>query len=182
MAIEILTSTQDDFGYYNNVGYLRRARQEGNVDFQGFVNNYAPDAIVFDDKARIYDFTRSANSTIRENMTTYLSQDEVLPGIQPQDRQNIREAFDYLFNYHAYKEHLDQVHQQRRESMRMLIFHQAQQYVAHVVFSCISRRTALQQYTVNATLTCQRFTYFQRRETDFAVVLQNLQNLHVHDE
>jgi hypothetical protein len=181
MPIEILTSTQDDFGYYDNLGYLRKALQEGRVHFEGLVNNYAHDEPPFA-TARIYDFSRSANSSIRENMTTYLSRNNVLPGIQPQDHQKIRVAFNCLFNYFAYKGYLDQVHQQRHESMYMMIFNQPQQYVAHVGFSSTSRRTAQEQFTVDAILTCQRFTYFPKQETDFEDVLQALQNLHVHDE
>lgn len=185
MVIQILTSTQGDLAYYENRGFLRGALEAGHVKFQGEVHNHAPNAIVFDDKHRIYDFTRSAKSTIREDMTAYLRR--VLPGIQQQDLPEIQEAFDCLFNYHAYKRYLEQVDQQRDESMYMLIFNdadgdEAQQYVAHVSFSSISRRTAPEQFTVNATLTCQRFTYFQLQEIDAEVLLQDLQNLHVHDD
>ena len=73
MAIRILTSIQDDFGYYNNVAYLQKGLLDGRLQFQGFVNNHAPEAIVFDNKAPVYDFTRSAHSKIREDIiTTYL--------------------------------------------------------------------------------------------------------------
>ena len=73
MAIRILTSIQDDFGYYNNVAYLQKGLLDGRFQFQGFVNNHATEAIVFDNKARVYDFTRSAHSNDREDMTTYLA-------------------------------------------------------------------------------------------------------------
>lgn len=113
-------------------------------------------------------------------MTTYLA--GVLPGLAVGDPQKIREAFDCLFNYYAYKGYLDQVGQQRAESMKMLIFNAnaAPQYVAHVYFNITSRRTGPQQFTVTGiALTCQRFTHFPIQQTDFAVVLQALQNLHV---
>ena len=46
------------------------------------VNNHTPEAFVFDSKAHIYDFIRSAQSTIRENMTSFLNQPDVLYGYQ----------------------------------------------------------------------------------------------------
>lgn len=176
MAIIILTSIQDDFGYYNNLVFLRRGLKEGRIQFQG-VHNHAPAAIVFDNNARVYDFIRSAHSTIRDKMTDYLV--TVLQALTDQDRLLIQEAFDCLFNYRTYRGYLDQVGRQRHESMKMLIFNAAQQYVAHVHFSGTSRKTAAKQYTVNATLTCQCFTYFQVQETDYEAVLQALQNLQV---
>ncbi|CAH3195894.1 unnamed protein product [Porites evermanni] len=178
MAIRILTSVQDDFGYYNNLAFLQRGLQEGRIQFQGFVKNYTPNAIVYDDKGRLYDFTRSAQHDIREDMTTYLS--GVLPGLTMADLAQIRGAFDCLFNYYSYKGFLDQVGQQRAESMKMLIFNAAQQYVAHVYFNVISRKTGPVQFTVTAaSLTCQRYTYFQLQDINFAAVLQALQNMHV---
>ena len=178
MAITILTSIQDDFGYYNNLAFLQRGLREERIQFQGFVNDYTPNAIVYDDKGRLYDFTRSAQRDIREDMTTNLS--GVLPGLTPADLGQIRGAFDCLFNYYSYKGFLDHVGQQRAESMKMLIFNAAQQYVAHVYFNVISRKTGSLQFTVTAaSLTCQRYTYFQLQDTNFAAVLQALQNMHV---
>ena len=98
MAFTLLTSIQDDFGYYMNLAFLQRGLQEGHIHFQGMVNDYAPAAEVFNDKNRLYDFTRSAQSYIRENMTTYLS--TVLPGLAMADLAQIRGAFDCLFNYY----------------------------------------------------------------------------------
>ena len=178
MAITILTSIQDDFGYYNNLAFLQRGLLEGRIQFQGFVHNYTPNAIVYDDKDRLYDFTRSARRDIREDMTTNLS--GVLPGLTMADLAQIRGAFDCLFNYYSYKGFLDQVGQQRAESMKMLIFNAAQQYVAHVYFNVTSRKTGPLQFTVTAaSLTCQRYTYFPSQDTNFAAVLQALQNMHV---
>ena len=183
MVIQVLASITDDVGYYYNLGYLQRALQNNQVHFNGGVNNHAP-VFVFNNTARIYDFTRSAKSRIRDDMAAYLLQPNVLPGLQAQDQQAIQEPFDRLFNHLDYKRSLSQVNQQQVESMKMLIFNdangfQAEQYVAHVTFTCNSHREVQQQlFTVNASLTCQRFTYFPLQGDDFEAVLQALQNLH----
>ena len=176
MAITILTSIQDDFGYYNNVAFLQRGLQEDRIKFGGVVNNYTPEATVFNNKGRLYDFTRSAKCYIREDMTTCLSR--VLPGLTTADLAQIRGAFDCLFNYFSYKGFLDQVGQQRVESMKMLIFNEAQKYVAHVYFNVTSHKTAPQQFTVTAALTCRRYTYFKVQNTNFTAVLQAPENMH----
>ena len=184
MVVQVVHSVIDNFGYYNNLGYLRSALGRGEV-FLDAVNVHAPPAFEFDNKTRIYDFTRSAKKQIRENMTAYLNQLNVLPALQAEDREMIKEPFEYLFsNLPRYKESLAQVHQRQAESMHMLIFNDAngneeEQYVAHVSFTCNSRRAAQQQFTVDASLTCLRFTYFPLQEEDFDAVLQALQNLHV---
>ena len=159
--------------------------QNDEVAFTGVVNNYAPEAFVFN-KGRIFDFTRSAKATIRDKMTAHLLQPDVLPGLEVGDHETIKEPFDCLFNYQGYKTRLEQANSTRDESMKMLIFNdangnQAKQYVAHVTFSCDSHR-ASQQYTVYPALTCQRFTYFPLQDEDFEAVLQALQNLQVTDE
>ena len=187
MVIQVVASIFDDFRYYWNLSYLQRALQNNEVAFDGVVNSHAPGAFVFN-TARIYDFTHSAKSTIRDNMTAYLNQPDVLPGLEVGDDETLKEPFDCLFNYHWYKASLEQAHPQRAESMKMLIFNdangdKANQYVAHVTFSCNTHRAVgQQQFTVNATLTCQRFTYFPLQVEDFDAVLQALQNLHATDE
>ena len=182
MAITIVTSIQDDFGYYNNLAFLRRglqvADEEARIHFRGNVNNHTPE-IVFDGKVRVYDFTRSAQCRIRKDMTAHLG--GVLPGLQEADLEQIRGAFDCLFNYYSYKGFFDQVGRQRTESMKMLIFNEAQKYVAHVYFNATSRRTGPRQFTVTASLTCQRYTYFPFEDTNFEAVLQALQNMHVRE-
>lgn len=177
MAITILTSIQDDFRYYNNLGYLRREREEGHIQFQGGVHSHEP-AINFP-TARVYDFTRSATARIREDMTDFLNGADVLPGLANEDLRRIREAFGPLFNYYAYKDYLNQVGQQRPESMKMLIFNEAHGYVAHVCFNCTSHKIGEGQFRVEVALTCQRFTFFQLQEMEFEAFLQALQNLHV---
>ena len=173
----IVSSRQDpSFSYYNNLVSLRNGLQNNAIHFQGLVNNHAPQAFVYN-AGRIYDFTRTAKAEVRENMTAYLC--GVLPGLQQQDHQIIREAFDCLFDYHTYKGYLDIVGQQRREFLNMLVFDHNHQYVAHVQFNSATVRSDANQFTVNATLTCQRFTYFELQEAVLAAVLAALQNLHV---
>ena len=187
MVIQVVASIFDDFGYYWNLSYLRRALENNQVAFVGVVNTHTPGAVVFN-TARIFDFTRSAKSTIRDNMTTYLNHPNVLPGLEVGDYETIKEPFDCLFNYQGYKRKLEQDNPQRAESMKMLIFNdangdKAKQYVAHVTFSCNSHKAVgKRQFTVNAALSCQRFTYFPLQREDFDAVLQALQNLHVTNE
>ena len=130
------------------------------------------------EKRCIYDFTRSAKAEVRENMTTHLC-DILPPGLRQRDRQSIREAFDCLFDYHTYKGYLERVRQQQREALQMLVFHHNQKYVAHVQFKSTTVKDGADRYTVNATLTCQRFTYFPLQETDLDDILGALENLHV---
>lgn len=183
-GIEIVSSIQDHFGYYDNLAYLK-GNLGNTVQFQGLVYNFAPNTFVFDKKARIYDFTRSAGSTIRDSMTRQLAQSlfpAVLPQLQqpsqPVNEQRIREAFDRLYNYYAYKDYLTLVPSKRTESMNMLIFN-PNNYVALVTFSSDARRTGVSQFTVDVSLTWQRYTYFQKRNSNFNVVLLGLQNLHM---
>ena len=177
MAIIVSSRKDPTFRYYNNLAFLRNELQNEIIHFQGFVNSVE---LTFPVTAgRIYDFTRTAKAQVREDMTTYLCGHTVLPGLQQQDRQSIREAFDCLFDYHTYKGHLDMVRQQRRESLNMLVFDHNQGYVAHVQFNSTTKREAADHYTVNATLTCLRFTYFELQEEGLEDVLEALQNLHV---
>ena len=112
-------------------------------------------------------------------MVTYLDDDDILPGLQEVDRRKLRGAFDCLFDYYRYKDQLHIVNQQQRESMRMFVFNDDQQYVAHIQFSSTARRNLANQFTVNATLTCQRYTYFPFQQSDIADVMRALENLHV---
>ena len=110
MVIQVLASIFDDVGYYYNLGYLRRALQDDTVAFIGVVNNHAPETFVFNNKTRIYDLTRSAKSTIRENMTSFLNQPDVPPGLQAEDQQMIKEPFEFHFNnLSGYTRSLNQV-------------------------------------------------------------------------
>ena len=186
MVIQVVASVFGDCGYYYNLSFLRGALERDEVAFIGEVNNHAPETFVFDNKTNVYNFTRSAMKEIRDNMTNHLFENDLLPGLQSgRDKQKIKEPFEHLFSNSGYKASLDQVGQRRVESMHMLIFNGAyrrQPYVAHVNLTCNSRRAGDQLFTVYATLTCQRFTYFPLQEEDFEAVLQALQNLHVDDQ
>lgn len=177
--VTIVSSREDpSFSYYNNLAFLKNGLENNAIHFQDYVNNYSPPAFVYN-AGRIYDFTRMAKARVRENMAAHLC--SVPPGlnIQQQDHQILREAFDRLFEYHTYKGYLDIVGQQRRESLNMLVFDHNQEYVAHVQFNSTTVRNAPGQFTVNAILTCQRFTYFELQEAALGDVLEALKNLHV---
>ena len=72
---------------------------------------------------------------------------------------------------------MKEVGNQRAESMNMLIFKKPHGYVALVKLNIVTRRNGDHQYTVNATLTCQRFSYFELQESTLDEVLEKLQNL-----
>lgn len=177
MAIELLTSIQNNLDYCYNRAYLESALRSGDVQF-------IPDAffsrtpeIVFNKKARLYDFTRSARAKVREEMITYLK--TALPGLSigdGPDIQMIRGALNCLFNYQEHKSLFNNL-QPLYDEMEMLIFNKAYQYVAHVKFESTSCPTGIAEYTVYAALTCQRYTYFPLQYTTPAIVLQAMQGL-----
>ena len=177
--LEIVTSVREPIiQYYDNLFNLRNGLSNGEIHFEGNVHNYSPDAFVFDNKRRIFDFTRSAHDTVRNDMTNSLC-----GVLQELPREQCVEAFDYLFDYHHYKECLAQVGNQKAESMNLLIFRQPDEvndgYVAHVQFSSVARQETQIQYTVNATLTCQRYSYFELQETNLEELFAALQNLNL---
>ena len=176
MAITILSSTQNNLDYYNNRAYLESALLAGHVQFLEEPYIRTPE-INFSDKARLYDFTRSARATVREQMVNYLS--IALPALTVGDVQLIRGALNCFFNYQEYKECFNQGSPQRFESMEMLVFNAVQQYVALVKIACNSCLTGPAEYTVFATLTCQRFTYFPVQPTNVEAVIQALQQMHL---
>lgn len=102
-------------------------------------------------KARVYDFSRTAKAKIREEMVSYLS--SVLPGSVYV--QYIRGAFDRLFTYQAgslgYKGFLEEDGQMRSEWLMLQIpvyNGGALQSVAHVYFDSLTHRTGPLQFTV----------------------------------
>ena len=169
MGIKIvaLSEYKPSNGYHYNLAYLLKGVQAGRFRFQGDIHSYASEKYVFNNSS-VSNFTRSANPKIRGNITTYLR--DVLPGITIKDLEQIEEAFGFLFMHCDYEWYLDQDGKQRSELMKMLIFNEAQNYVAHVDFKSFSRRSEAEKFTVDFALTCQRFTYFPLQETDFAAV------------
>lgn len=177
----IISSVQGPatFKYYDNLAFLRNGLQNDEIHFEGPVDVHEPPAFDYPDKANVYNFTRTARTDVRDNMANWLC--GILPGLQPQDCEDIRTAFNCLFDYYTYKRKLNDVGQQQAESMQMLVFDDRVQpeYVAHVQFNSITKRNAEHQFIVNATLNCQRFTHFQLQETALDDILQELKNLHV---
>ena len=169
--------------YYDNRDFLKKGLEIGKIDFQDDVKSHER-TFDYRKKNRICDFTRSAKTDVRENMTTHLC-DMLPPGLQQRDReiQKIREAFACLFEYQRYKNCVKEKGQQKSESLRMLIFNHKQEYVAHVQFSSTTVRDGADRYTVNATLTCQRFTYFPLQnpgvDLDDILLIRPMENLHV---
>ena len=175
MAIQILTSIEDGLAYCNNKAYLTSALQRGLVHFLYPVNSYTPRPFVFN-TTRLYDFTRSARSTIRDSASAYLN--AVLPELQIGNHPKMRAAFHRLFNHYEF----NQINQQQPRSMEMLIFHNIEQYVAHVYFNSTSVIIGPRQYAVIVALTCQRYTYFPLQATNDStldVVVAALQNHHL---
>ena len=171
---QIVSSVREPtFQFYDNLYYLKNGLSNEDIHFQGHVRSYTPNTFVYDDKRRTYDFTRSANADVRDDMASVLR--DWLPGLP---NTQSREAFDYLFDYHHHKEYLKEVGNQRAESMNMLIF-KKRGYVALVKFNSVTRRNRVHQYTIDATLTCQRFSYFELQETTLDEVLEELQNLKI---
>ena len=171
MVIQIFASVKDNSNiwYQNNVGYLQ------SVKFQGEIDNYAPDVFVFN-KKRTDLFIRAANFKITEDVTTRIG--DVLPKLTTEDIEQIEEAFaGILFRNTDYGRLLDKVGKQLAESVKMLIFNEAQQYVAHVALKSFSRRTELEQFTVDFLLTCQRFTYFQPVEIQHSAAQTPIYNV-----
>ena len=172
--VKIVSSVRKPtFQYYDNLAYLRNGLSNDEIKFQGYVVNHAPPAFVFN-SGRAYDFVRSARAKVRKNMAEFLCR--LLPRLP---KEECNDALDCLFQYYHYKDSLT-VGAEKRESMTMLIFdNEKREYVAHVHYSSVSRRIEQSRYTVNATLTCQRFSYFELQETDFDEILEALQNLQV---
>ena len=184
MVIKILTSVEDNIGYHYNMGYLRRA-----VDSKE-VSKEAPDynreeKFKYDNKARIYDFTRTAQKEIRTYVVKVLSDPGALPGLENEDKDEIQEIFDGLFSNQKYKNSLQQLGAKRQESMNMLIFiggngnPKQDKYVAHVSFVSKSQKTSDKQFKVDITLSCRRLTYFDAKDEDFDGFLSAMESLHV---
>jgi len=176
---QIVSSVREPtYQYYVNRAYLEQGLADDHLRFDGGVFNHSPSTFEFRTQ-RIYDFTRSAKAKVRDDMAYALHN-----WLRELPVERCLEAFDWLFDHHYYKEYLTDVGLQKRESMKLLIsvnLNQRKRYVAHVQFSCVSKRNETSIYTVNATLTCQRYTYFKLREADLDEVIKALQNLQVNE-
>ena len=184
MVIKILTSVDDNFGYHYNMGYLRRAVDSKEVSKEAPDFNHKEE-FNYDNKARIYDFTRTARKEIRTHVTKVLSDPGALPGLEKEDKDEIQEIFDCLFCHQKYKNSLQQLGAERQESINMLIFKDGNgnpkqdKYVAHVAFVIKSRKTSDKQFKVDITLSCRRLTYFDAKDEDFDGFLKAMESLHV---
>lgn len=176
---QIVSSVREPtFQFYDNLYYLKNGLSNEDIHFQGNVLSHTPNTFVYNNKRRVYDFTRTAQAEVRDHMAGVLC---LWLSRLPNARS--REAFDYLFDYRHYKDYLEVVGNQRAESMNMLIFKEPlgveRGYVALVKFNSVTRRNGDLQYTVNATLTCQRFSYFELQESTLDELLEKLQDLKV---
>ena len=184
MVIKILTSVDDNFGYHYNMGYLRRAVDSKEVSKEAPDFNHKEE-FNYDNKARIYDFTRTAQRDIRTHVVKVLSEPDVLPELEDEDKDKIQEIFDCLFSYQKYKNSLQQLGDKRQESINMLIFKDGNgvpkedKYVAHVSFVSKSRKTSDKQFKVDVTLSCQRLTYFDAQDEDSDGFLRKMERLQV---
>ena len=183
MVIEILTSSADNDNYKLNAVKLTEKLQNKAVTKQGKNHLHAKK---FDyEKARIYDFTRTARADIRDDAVGFLHKEEVLPGLQEEGQKWIEEIFNGFFNYYTYKRQLENIGCNVSESMFMLIFNDCNgaedqpRYVAHVTFSVKSCLTSDKKYTVDVTLSCRRVTYFEVQKMDLDDFNQAMKDLHI---
>lgn len=114
---------------------------------------------------RKYDFVRTARVTIAREMVENLNGAQ-LPGLNGQDRLEIRAFFNDAFHYNAYIRHLEMIGDVHGESMNMFVFCPAQQYVAHVMFESNSSKNLVNLFGVNVTVTCRRYNYFPPQTDD----------------
>ena len=156
---------QDDFRFNNNLEYLRNGLQKGHLCFQGPLIHHSP-LYYFNNKRRLYDFTRSAKASIRKEMASFLVNSLGQPLLQ----EPLRAAFNSLYDYWKYHSGV------KCESLSMLIFvyNQGGQFVAHVTCNSNTFKSAPNQYAVAVTLDCQRYTYFQLRDV-LSVQMSQLQ-------
>ena len=182
MVIEILTSVVDNDNYKLNVVYLLRKLKKTVITKQG--KNHLHTKKFDYNKARIYDFTRTARTDIRDDAVDSLCKEGALPGVQEEDQELIKEIFNGFFNYLTYKRQLKEVGRDVSESMSMLIFKDCKGekdqpgYVAHVTFLVKSCRTSDEKFTVDVTLSCQRVTYFEVQKIDLSAFNKGIKDLH----
>ena len=146
--------TQGDVCFMYNLEYLKNGLQQDYLWFQGSPIDLST-TLYFCNKRCLYDFTRSAKASVRDNMTSFLVNELGQPELQAP----LRAAFNSLYDYWRYKVGMPY------DSLSMLIFvyNQGGQFVAHVAFNSKTFISASDQYEVAITMVCQRFTYFQLR-------------------
>ena len=97
MAVRIVTSQEDQRAYRKNMDLLRKGLTKDQIEFQGSENFFDPGPIEFKTRGSVYDFTQKAKSKIRKKMVKYVN--GVLPGLPGHNLDEIRGAFEQLFNY-----------------------------------------------------------------------------------
>lgn len=183
MVIEILFSVADNDNYKLNAFNLTEKLQNKVVTKQG-INHLHTKKFDYN-KAKIYDFTRTARAEIRDDAVGFLCKEEVLPGLQKKDQEWIKEIFNDFFNYYTYKRQLEKIGCNVLESMSMLIFNGCNGvedqpgYVAHVTFLVKSCLTSDKEYTVDVRLSCRRVTYFEVQKMDLNDFNQAMKDLHI---
>ena len=177
--------TKDDqpIVYYENLAVVRTRVHENEDEF----HNGHPDVHYeqFSFKStKVHNFTRSAKARISKRMSTRL-RDALVPagrvreGIREEIRRQLQAAFDFLYNYYTYKDRLSEVGQTQDEFLCMFIFINSEEtmLVAHVTFYSFSQLVARDYFTVEVRVVCDRFQYFEMRETDFEQVMNIMMTL-----
>ena len=184
-SIRVVHPNDDDsFLYYENVAVVLTRLRENENEFRVGDPVDHPKQFTFN-KDHVYHFTRSAKTTIRDYMTSYLLNvlvPDAVPEIVEEIGEQLRAAFGFLYNYESYKGSLSAVHQAKNENLNMLIFinREGTRLVAHVTFHSISRLAAPDNFTVDAKLKLRRFQYFDMQETNFEQVMNEVMSLNPH--
>lgn len=165
MPARVVSSLDDDENYSINRDILQKGLKD-DIKFKGQVKSKDRE-FSFEHK-RTYDFVRTAGAKIRDAMTNYLR--SILLDLDEDAKQDLRSAFEKLFNYNSYKGKLNKEGQKVGKSMKLLIFNPeengelAEDYVAKVNFSCNTIKGPKDEYTVYTSITCQEFTWFEFEE------------------
>ena len=184
-SIRIVHPNDDDsFLYYENLAVVLTRLRENENDFRVGDPVDHSEQFTFNTN-RVYDFTRSAKATIRDYMTPYLLNvlvPDAVPEIVEEIGEQLRAAFDFLYNNNSYKGSLSAAHQTKNEYLNMLMFinREGTRLLAHVTFHSISRLAAPGNFTVDAELKTRRFQYFDVHETNFEQVMNEVMCLNPH--
>lgn len=161
MPVRVISSSQGDGAYFLNAAILQRGQDKGIIKFRDFRKD---NGILYHKRhGRVYDFVRSARAEIRETVANYLT--NILPGIDEDAKEDLRRAFETLFNHYDYKK--NPVFEERLGlliSAENFLF-PIKSYVAHVHFYCQTIKGPYDEYTVYARMICHMYTWFPFRET-----------------